>query len=112
MGFNTTFVILNDALHNIKEDKDFGRKVFDAACEAYQTAKPAIIYSGAGNCGEAVESHHADEVRLLVAGGNCAIDLGYVGRYGLMWNDSRIELLREIRRMALREIKKLEAKKK
>lgn len=43
MGFNTTIVILNDGLDAIKNDKDFGKKVYDAIMENWSTNKPVTI---------------------------------------------------------------------
>jgi hypothetical protein len=81
MGFNSTVVILNDALNAIREDKDFGHKVYDAVC-AVQLGKTVDISSGHHvNAATVVESHHADGYRLVLVGGNTAYVLGYAGHW-------------------------------
>jgi hypothetical protein len=82
MGYNTTLIILNDALHEIKDDKDFGAKVYHAAIRVSGNLKPIDISSGHfANAATVIEMHHADEIKLLAVGGNYAQDLGYMGNY-------------------------------
>ena len=81
MGYNSTLIILNDSLHEIESDKDFGKKVHDAVLEVNR-GKPVTIRSGSHvNAATVVESHHADFMRILAVGGNSASDLGYGGSY-------------------------------
>ena len=82
MGYNSTLLILNDALHQIANDKEFGRKVADAISHLSVDRKPVDISSG-GHCNAAtaIETHHADSIKLIAVGGNCGQDLGYVGSY-------------------------------
>lgn len=68
MGFNTTVVILNDGLHDIKKDKDFGKKLYDAISD-FQ-GRPITLYSGHGNVGAVIETHHASHDVLISVGGN------------------------------------------
>jgi hypothetical protein len=78
MGYNTTLIILNDSLHEIANDKNFGRKV----AEAITTRERKDIHSGCHcNAATVIETHHADSVKLIAVGGNCGKDLGYVGDY-------------------------------
>ena len=97
MGYNTTVVVLNDALDQIEKDKDFGRNL----AQAVRTA--AVVPDtrqdiGAGNHANAahvVECHHADQTILVTVGGN----LGSVrGRtYGWRHDDPQVQyaLLRD-----------------
>ena len=84
MGFNTTLIVLNDALHLIKEDKEFGRKVYDATLMVDQSLDNKGVDISSGNhCNAAtvIESHHADGYRLIMVGGNTAWVLGYAGTW-------------------------------
>ncbi len=82
MGFNATVVVLADALQEIRTDPDFGKNLAAAIQKVANNGKPITI--GVGNHGnpvEVVEVHHADMMKAIVVGGNCGIDLGYVGGY-------------------------------
>lgn len=81
MGYNTTMVILNDALHLIREDKEFGKKVYDAALVVTNRGRQDISSGNHCNAATVIESHHADHMKLIAVGGNCGQDLGYVGGY-------------------------------
>jgi hypothetical protein len=82
MGYNTTLIILNDALHEIRDDVHFGSKVYHAAIRVSGNLKPIDISSGwHANAATVIEMHHADQIKLIAIGGNCGQDLGYVGDY-------------------------------
>ncbi len=76
MGFNTTVVVLNDALADIAGDPDFGKNLADAITEAAM-GRPQWVAAGRhGNAAYVVESHHADYQVMVRVGGN----LGQVQR--------------------------------
>lgn len=82
MGYNTTLVILNDSLNCIEEDANFGKKVANAIRAVLGKGKPIDICSGFhANAASVIETHHADEMKIIAVGGNCGEDLGYVGGY-------------------------------
>jgi hypothetical protein len=85
MGYNTTLIVLNDALHEIEEDPEFGKKVAQATRKASMLRegdRGIDIRSGCHvNAATVVETHHADQVKLIAVGGNCGQDLGYHGGY-------------------------------
>lgn len=69
MGMNSTLVILNDALHLIEKDKDFGRKVAEAIKDFGYKNTP--ISSGHHcNAASVVDCHHADHTNIILVGGN------------------------------------------
>ena len=86
MGFNTTVVVLNDALNYIEEDPDFGKKL---AAAIRGMALPSNMRSRDvpaghhGNAATVVETHHADGLHAILVGGNMGEDPGYVGSYRL-----------------------------
>lgn len=76
MGYNSTAIILHDSLNAIRDDKDIGRKLARACLEVQgdnSVDVPALFHV---NAIQVVNSHHADEHRLLCVGGNCGTDLG------------------------------------
>jgi len=86
MGYNTTVVVLNDALQQIEEDKDFGKNLVAAIKQLRIGGGGDPITVGAGNHANPVvviETHHADSLNAILVGGNTAQDLGYVGGYRL-----------------------------
>lgn len=75
MGFNTTVVVLNDALGEIRNDPEFGRRLADAIAHV-QRGKPVDVpahsIKGGIHCNAAVviETHHADYMVTVRVGGN------------------------------------------
>ncbi len=91
MGYNTTVVVLNDALSNIENDKDLGKKLKSAVLGmSLAGAKPIDIPAG-NHCNAllVVETHHADQVVPVLVGGNYGQPL--TGTY-VRWNDDNPEL--------------------
>lgn len=71
MGFNTTVVVLNDALDEIERDPKFGKNLVQAILECGCTGKPVNVSSmNHGNAAKVIESHHADYDVLIKVGGN------------------------------------------
>lgn len=81
MGYNTTVVILNDALNEISKDKKFGEKIHDAVIRVHHGDSIAISSGGHCNAATVIETHHADGINLIAVGGNYGRDLGYMGNY-------------------------------
>lgn len=75
MGYNSTVVILNDALHVIETDPEFGKRLADAVKRAVM-GKPVGVaaHSASGgiycNAATVIETHHADYDVLVRVGGN------------------------------------------
>lgn len=102
MGWNTTVVIINDALGEIEKDPEFGKKLAAAIREAGARHLPnekrengyhRIIEIPAGNhanAAQVVESHHADVMVLVAVGGNLGQCVD--GKYG-WWNLKPDEVL-------------------
>lgn len=70
MGFNTTIVIYNDALLDIKEDEDFGSELYEAIMENVGTNKPVDLFAGSRHAGRVIEQHHSSFDVLIRVGGN------------------------------------------
>ena len=92
MGFNSTVIVLNDALHQIAEDKEFGKKVADAISGLSVGRKVDISSGGHCNAATVIETHHADGIKLIAVGGNCGQDLGYVGHY----RSTQLDMLKQL----------------
>lgn len=97
MGYNSTIVVLNDALHEIEKDPEFGSKVAKAIRALSVKEGPIDIRAGGHvNAASAVETHHADGINLIAVGGNCGTDLGYSGNYRAQPEDLLRELARKL----------------
>lgn len=68
MGFNTPIVILNDHLHIIERDEQFGKKLANAIIGA---SRDRLSFGGFS----ILPSHHADYERILVVGRNTIREL-------------------------------------
>lgn len=81
MGFNTAIIVRNDFLYQVKDDSEFGQKVYGA-----------IISNGRGPYhGQSfgvLPSDHADNMQIIAIGGNSIRRLGYGGDWGA--NDETI----------------------
>ena len=81
MGYNTTVVVLNDALDQIKNDPKFGEKLHDAILRLSVTDRPVDVRAGNHlNAAIAIESHHADLQAIVAIGENYADVLGAIIR--------------------------------
>ena len=73
MGFNSTFMILNDELHKLREVENLGEKISQSISlrpvDDWESPLPQGI--------RFIETHHADGNAIISAGGNCAQVLGY-----------------------------------
>jgi len=71
MGFNTTVVVMNDAVNEIERDPDFGRNLAAAIRSVGCYSKPVDV-SAMNYCNAAsvIECHHADLDVYVKVGGN------------------------------------------
>jgi len=83
MGFNTTVVVLNDALHAIEQDVNFGPRLAQAIKEIGGHNDRHIDVSAMGhvNAATVIETHHADGFAVVAVGGNMGVELGFGGGY-------------------------------
>lgn len=89
MGFNTTLVLMNDALYNIKNDPEFGVRLADAVNENYgERGYKDVAAQGFVNAVTVIETHHADRLMPVLVGGNH----GFVVGASLPWNTKAEEM--------------------
>ena len=74
MGWNTTVVVMNDALDCIRDDAEFGRRLYEAVLDA-RKGKPVDVAAHGKhaihcNAATVIETHHADYDVTVVVGGN------------------------------------------
>jgi hypothetical protein len=74
MGYNSTVVVMNDALNAIKRDPGFGESLSKACLEVIRGKRVDVSSNGHVNAATVLESHHADHLVPLLVGGNT----GYV----------------------------------
>lgn len=74
MGWNSTVVVMHDALSDIAKDKNFGKKLADACQNAVIANRREKTFSvtagGAVSAAIVIESHHADGAVMVLVGGN------------------------------------------
>lgn len=76
MGFNTTIVLMNDCLSDIKKDSELGSKIHRAVLDSYSEAKPVDVAAmGSVNAMTVIESHHSSGMIPILIGGNCGIPM-------------------------------------
>ncbi len=79
MGFNTTVVVMNDALQDIQDDPDFGKKLVAAISKRIICDKPIGVSAGChSNAATVIELHHADIQTIVAIGRNYGREIGYV----------------------------------
>jgi hypothetical protein len=83
MGFNTTVVVMNDALHEIENDSEFGKKLVEAIKQQYGKVNPVDVSAGSHcNAATVIEQHHSETTRIVLIGGNMGTPIdGYFTQY-------------------------------
>jgi hypothetical protein len=96
MGFNTSAVILNDALSNIEHDKDIGKKIADGVSKLIY-GKPVDVSAG-NHCNAIylIESHHADFAVPVIVGGNYGFPLSTSISWQVKPEDADMAMLRAL----------------
>ena len=95
MGYNTTVIVMNDALGQIEKDPEFGKSLSRAISHlSVSRGRPVDVSSG-GHCNAAtaIESHHADRYIATAIGGNMGVILGDCGSWQ---TDDEVEMLRSL----------------
>lgn len=111
MGFNTTILVLNDALDVLENDTEAGKKIV-AGIRAMSSGDHEPITVPIGyHCNPVliIETHHADLTSIVSVGGNYAHQEALV--LGYRFKD-KLDRLKAISREIRNEIKRLEQEKK
>jgi hypothetical protein len=77
MGFNTTVVFNNDAVHCMEDDPEIGRKLHQAICMVSSGSKVDVHTKG-GTVATVIETHHADITTVIAVGNNDGEQIGAV----------------------------------
>ena len=101
MGYNTSVIVLNDALHDIENDPEFGKNLAQAVLRSslHQTGHRMDLDIRAGchcNAAAVIETHHADQTALIAVGGNYGNCLGTTWGYSHHEKEQQLEVLRRI----------------
>ena len=75
MGYNSTIVVMNDALHAIGEDPEFGKKLEQAILSSHRVDHPDVsaVSKGGGihvNAATVIGCEHADVTQVIAVGWN------------------------------------------
>lgn len=71
MGYNTVIVVMNDCLHHIREDVEFGKKLYDQVMLFNRPNERHDISSGmCVNAATVIGVQHADCTQVIAIGGN------------------------------------------
>ena len=66
MGWNSVILVLNDCVHQIKNDERFGQKVYDEISESFGRHTCKRNYNAFG----VICQSHADDTQIVSVGGN------------------------------------------
>lgn len=87
MGFQTSIMLLNDAVDQLKTDTGFGPRLLDAILESsrkeYRERGVDVWLGNHANACVVLPSQHADNVQIVAVGGN------YVRPFGTVWGGWR-----------------------
>src|SRR3954470_14683358 len=92
MGLNTTVVILNDALGEIQNDPDFGKKLF-------AVINGASLPQRLSSMATVIRTDHADYFQIIAIGGNTGYSLGttsLVNPNGMTEAEWKYEVVRQL----------------
>jgi len=73
MGYNTSVIVMNDALHDIASDPDFGKNLSDAVLMVNKGKPVNIRALSHFNAATVIETHHADLTSVVTFGGNLGL---------------------------------------
>jgi len=95
MGMNTTVVILNDALHQIENDPEFGKNLSHSIMTHHNGGD--VRAGNHCNAAQVIETHHADDNVIVVVGGNrgARLEGGYVS-YTLSPEETAVQVLKNL----------------
>jgi len=96
MGMNTTVVVLNDALHQIENDPEFGKNLAQAI-RGNGYGDGSVRGGNHINAAQVVETHHADANVVVVVGGNHGELLrGGYGHYRMSPEETAVQVLKDL----------------
>jgi hypothetical protein len=72
MGFNSTVIVMNDALHEIESDPEFGKNLANAIMMHSGGPGQRLDVNAGGhvNAASVVDCQHADVISIVAMGGN------------------------------------------
>lgn len=103
MGFNTTVVIMNDALDQIRDDPEFGKRLYDAVlksgCGVPEELSCLVRAGNHVNAAVVVETHHADGLMIVAVGANSGRVVG-----STHWERLKVEPKEAFREQIIRDL--------
>jgi len=96
MGYNTTVVVLNDALSAIMRDPAFGENLAKACAQPMLLGTKTMIEVPAlnhVNAAHVIETHHADQLVPVLIGGNMGTPISGLH---LGYRDTEVAMLKSL----------------
>lgn len=97
MGYNSTIIIINDALPEIEGDPEFGKALADAVRQMAATRCERVDVRAGNhyNAAAVIETHHADFSVVVVVGGNYGNVLATVRGWKHHEEADKVDILRK-----------------
>ena len=96
MGYVATIVVNVDALHLIKDDKDFGKNVYHAVTPLYTRGPNNVSVGGFCSAARVIEQHNSDyAVPVMVGGHGDNVVSGVNVNYSFREN-TELEMLKQL----------------
>lgn len=98
MGYNSTLVVMNDALGQIEKDQAFGASVVAAIQKIRSRDHYIAVPSGSyANAAAVIETHHSSTyVPVLVGANNGKVVEGVQVTWGMEDRERELELLKQL----------------
>jgi hypothetical protein len=101
MGFNTTVVVMNDALGDIENDPEFGKRLASAihsvgSQKVDVSAHHSNGRSISGNAATVIETHHCGDTALVAVGGNHGTVIAWAGDVPHHKTEGQLKLLQAL----------------
>jgi hypothetical protein len=98
MGYNTTIVVMNDALDYIKRDFRFGKTLAEQISEHYRDPNGYVDVPAGGhvNAASVIAQHHADVTSVVAVGGNHGTVIGCTRHASHHLQENQVLILKEL----------------
>ena len=96
MGYVATLVINMDALHLIKDDKEFGKSVYYAVSSLDTREGGRVTVGGFHSAAQAIERHHSSQAVTVLVGGHQDKAISGVAVDFTLQENTELEVLKQL----------------